>query len=482
MDVDGMTHNPATPPPDEQGRLPMPTLLIAGVSSGVGKTSVTLALTAALVKRGLRVQTFKVGPDFLDPTYLKIASGRPCYNLDGWMMGRDYIEKLFAEKTVGADIAVIEGVMGLFDGSDVDTMQGSSAEIAAWLGCPVVLVVNAHGMARSIAPLTLGFARFEKETHVTGVIANRCGSQRHGELLKDALEHAGAPKLLGALQREAFPALPSRHLGLVTARKRSLTREILRVFGDTLERYCEVDGIIEAARSAPCRVVGSSAPPVQRKRRVSLGVAYDAAFHFYYADTLEALEAQGCAIERFSPLKDDALPTVDALYFGGGYPEEFAAELAANTALLQSVRDFAAKGKPIYAECGGLMYLCKGLETVAGDFFSMAGVLPAATKMFDKRKTLGYVEVTLTHDTFFGPAGMTLRGHEFHYSGLTEELRGRAGLRSVYALEYRRSHTKVDEGFLMGSTLAGYVHLHLASNPAAVRNFVNSISAGENAS
>jgi cobyrinic acid a,c-diamide synthase len=450
-----------------------PRIVIAGTHSGVGKTSLALALVHAFTRRGLRVQTFKVGPDFLDPSYLALASQRPCYNLDGWMTGREYVRRLFATKTADADLAIIEGVMGLFDGADPRTSEGSTAEIAGWLNAPVVLAVNAHGAARSLAALVKGFCEFEPSLRIAGIVANHAGSPRHAQWLDNSLHAAGLPRLVGAIPRGAFPSLPSRHLGLVTADERNLSKDVLDALADALEKHVPLDAVRELAAAAP-PISGSAeteqaAPGVEPRKGVKLGVAQDRAFHFYYPDNLEALQAHGCELVRFSPLSDKRLPGgLNALYIGGGYPEEHAAELSANATMLADVRDFAAAGLPVYGECGGLMYLAEGLETLDGKRHALAGVLPAWTRMLSHRKALGYVEVTLTGDTLWGSRGARLRGHEFHYSELLND----PAWSTAYSLVYRRADSAVREGFQRGGVLATYVHAHVASRPEAVRSFV----------
>jgi cobyrinic acid a,c-diamide synthase len=451
-----------------------PRIVIGGTESGVGKTSLTLALVAALRRRGTRVQTFKVGPDFLDPSYLAVASGRPCYNLDGWMMGRDCVEKLVARTTADADIAVIEGVMGLFDGASHDGLEGSTAEIAAWLRAPVILVADVYGMARSLAPVVKGFAAFERNVKVAGVIANRCGSVRHGIMLAETLQASRLPPLAAAIPQGALPALPERHLGLVTADARNLPQQSLEALADAFERYSALGEIVNMARSAPFLYV--EAP--ERKGltgRARLGIAQDAAFHFYYRDVLDELEDRGCTLVPFSPVADRALPgDLDGLYLGGGYPEETAAELAANGPMLASVREFAESGRPVYAECGGLMYLCREMETVDGRRHSMAGILPAATRMHRGLQALAYVDVTLKEDSLWGLAGESVRGHEFHHSSLAANPAGVEGWRSVYRIRTLRVETAVEEGFQKGNILASYAHLHLASRPRALERFIAS--------
>jgi cobyrinic acid a,c-diamide synthase len=450
-----------------------PRIVIGGTESGAGKTSITLALVAALRRRGARVQTFKVGPDFLDPSYLAIASGRPCYNLDGWMMGRDYVEKLVARVTADADIAVIEGVMGLFDGAEPDSLEGSTAEIAAWLKSPVILVANVYGMARSLAAVVKGFATFERKVRVAGVIANHCGSVRHGIMLAEALQASRLPPMVAAMPRGAMPELPSRHLGLVTADARDIPPETLEALADAFEHYSTLSEIVNMARSAPFLYV--EAPG--RKglaERMRLGVAYDTAFHFYYRDLFDELEDAGCSIVHFSPVADRNLPErLDALYLGGGYPEEMAAELSANGPMLAAVRGFAASGRPVYAECGGLMYLCSDLETVDGKRYPMAGLLPAGTKMHKGLQALSYVNVTLKEDSLWGLAGQSVRGHEFHHSTLTANPAGIEGWLPVYSVKKRWLDAPVEEGIQKGSILASYLHLHLPSRPRALEHFIH---------
>lgn len=451
-----------------------PRIVIGGTESGAGKTSLTLALVAALRRRGSRVQTFKVGPDFLDPSYLAVASGRPCYNLDGWMMGRDYVEKLVARTTADADIAVIEGVMGLYDGASHDSLEGSTAEIAAWLRAPVILAADVYGMARSLAAVVKGFATFERKVKVAGVIANHCGSVRHGIMLAEALQASRLPPMVAAIPRGALPALPERHLGLVTADARNLPPQALEALADAFEHYSTLGEIVSMARSAPFLYV--EAP--ERKGlagRVRLGIARDAAFHFYYQDMLDEMEDNGCTLVPFSPVSDGYLPSgLDALYLGGGYPEEVAAELSTNGPMLASVRDFAASGRPVYAECGGLMYLCREMETVDGRRHPLAGILPTSTKMHRGLQALAYVDVTLKEDSLWGLAGECVRGHEFHHSSLEANPDGVEGWRSVYLMRKPRVEAPVEEGFQKGNILASYAHLHLASRPEALENFIRS--------
>jgi cobyrinic acid a,c-diamide synthase len=457
-----------------------PTLVIAGTHSGSGKTSLTLAMTHALTRRGLAVQTFKAGPDFLDPTYLALASGRPCYNLDGWMSGKEYVCSLFERAAADADCALVEGVMGLYDGADTATDEGSTAQIARWLDAPVLLVVNVHGMGRSVAALVKGFVHFAKGLRFAGVVANHCGSERHAAWLADSIRAAELPPLVGAIPRGAFSKLASRHLGLVTADERLLPESVLDALADVLERYISINALFP---HLPVRIVSASPAlsPASGTRktgagpgRLRIGVARDSAFHFYYEDLFDALAAAGCETVFFSALSDRRLPEgISGLYFGGGYPEAHAEALAANGDLLAGIQDYAASGKPLYAECGGLMYLSRGLLTEDGRFHSFLGILPSRTRMLAVKKTLGYVEVALTADSLWGRCGDVFRGHEFHYSELIDDPAADPSWRTVYALKRRRSEAVEKEGFQKGAVLASYTHLAYAARPAAIEHFLN---------
>ncbi len=456
----------------------IPRIVIAGIQSGTGKTSLALALVASLKWRGLRVQTFKVGPDFLDPTYLTLASERPCYNLDSWMTPKEYVLELFHRTTKDADIAVIEGVMGFFDGSDPETSEGSTAEIARWLDAPVLLIVNAHGMARSLAAIVKGCVEFDRDLRIAGIIANHSGSDRHKDWLTQSLDSISLPSMLGAIPRGAFPTLPNRHLGLVTADPQNLPPRILEELADVFERHISIDAIMRIARSASPLSATEPASEVKIcRKRVSIGVAYDRAFHFYYSDNLDELALRGCNLIWFSPLEDRELPEdLDGLYLGGGYPEEHAEGLSDNREMREAIRQFASKGLPIYAECGGLMYLTRGIETTGEKRYPMVGLLPVWTRMLGRLKSLGYVEITLTANSLWGECGAVLRGHEFHYSELTADPEDELW-KPVYRVKRSRSKAIGFEGFQRGKILASYVHLHWASQPEAMENFITQCEA-----
>jgi cobyrinic acid a,c-diamide synthase len=444
----------------------LPRLVLGGVSSGAGKTTTTIAVTRALRARGLRVATFKCGPDYLDPTYHARAAGTPSQNLDGWMMGRDAVRATFARASAGADIALVEGVMGLFDGESPTSEAGSTAEIAKWLGAPVVLVVDASGMARSAAALVHGFASFDPGLRLEGAICNRVGSRGHLDLLRKAL---GPAQTFGGLPRDAEKSFPERHLGLVTGTAESLPDALLDQWGALAAEWLDVDRLLALASTAHALPADPDVAPAARPAaHCRIGLAHDEAFHFYYSDNLRRLEDSGATLVRFSPIHDAALPDVDGVYLGGGYPELHAAQLAANTSMRASVAAFAARGGPVYAECGGLMYLSATLKTRDGAPHAMVGLFPATVVMRDKLQALGYVEAETQRPTLLGPAGTRFRGHQFRYSELSLE----GDVELAYSVRRRRGdHTSL-EGYQQGNVLASYVHAHWASNPRIPAHFV----------
>jgi cobyrinic acid a,c-diamide synthase len=442
-------------------------VVIAGPQSGVGKTTVTLGLLAAWRRRGLTVQPFKVGPDFIDPGHLTRVAGRVCRNLDGWMLSREANLESFRRQARDADVAVVEGVMGLFDGYDGVTEAGSTAQMAKWLGLPVLLVVDARAMARSAAALVHGFATFDPALPLSGVIFNRVGSPAHLAYLQQALDQAGEVRCFGGLSREAEAAIPERHLGLFTADDHPLGADYAERLAELVERHLDLDGLLSAIPPVP---PGKEPVPVTSPAEVRLGVARDRAFCFYYPENLELLTRFGAELVPFSPLEDRDLPEVHGLYLGGGYPELCAAQLSANRAMLRAVRERAEAGLPIYAECGGLMYLAQELLDLEGKSHTMAGVLPFGVKMFPRLKALGYREVTLTASGLLGPAGTRLRGHEFHYSDI---IAAPPDLPRLYHLTPRRGGTPREEGYVVNRVLASYIHVHFGSNPEAARSFVH---------
>ncbi len=450
-----------------------PRILIGATGSGAGKTTVTVGLIAALRSRGMRVAAFKCGPDYLDPTYHARAAGAVSHNLDGWMMGRDAVLATFTRCSAEADVSVIEGVMGLFDGASPASEEGSTAEIAKWLGAPVILVTDASGMARTIAAVAHGFAHFDPAVKLAGLICNRIGGRRHLDLLREA--SAEIP-VLGGLPVDDAAAFPERHLGLFYADEAHVPGARIEACGRNAAEWFDLDAMIAIARSAPALADCASGEGVRARRRdprCRIGIAQDEAFHFYYDDNLRRLESLGAELAPFSPIRDAAPPAADGLYFGGGYPEAHARALAENRPMLEAVRSMLRRGVPIYAECGGLMYFARAIRVLDGGVFPMIGAIPAEAVMHDRLQALGYVEVETTRPTILGAAGLRFRGHQFRYSTLVPEPHG---IERAYAVRPRRS-AGFDEGFSAGNLLASYVHAHWASNPQAAAGFVDACAA-----
>jgi cobyrinic acid a,c-diamide synthase len=441
---------------------------VAGLASSVGKTTVTLALAAAWRRRGLRVRCAKVGPDFIDPGFHAAVTGAPSRTLDGWLLPPDALRRALGRAGADADVVLVEGVMGLYDGLDGRSETGSTAEVAKRLGLPVVLVVDASAQVRSAGALVLGAERFDPALPLAGVLFNRVGGARHVRWLREAVASASRAPVLGALPWEEAVRLPERHLGLVTAAERAFPPDLFDRLADLAERGIELDALLALARSD----VAPEPPPAPGPARVRVGVARDLAFQFYYPDALEALEAAGARLVPWSPLADERLPAVDALYLGGGYPEVHAARLAANRPMREAVHAFALDGGPIYAECGGLMYLARTLQDLDGAIHPMTGVLPLDVRLRPERLVIGYREVRLETAALLGPAGAVLRGHEFHRSHVAAEP---AGLRTVYRVSDPAGGDPWAEGYAVRRTLASYVHLHLGSRPGAADALVGGL-------
>jgi len=422
----------------------IPSFLIAGTHSGVGKTTVTLGLMAALRARGLNVQPFKVGPDFIDPSHHTAICGRPSRNLDPFMMGEDGVRRSFCSALAGADVAVVEGVMGLYDGMD-GTDVSSTAEVAKILDLPVLLVINVHGMSRSAAALEKGFAEFDRGVRLAGTVLNQVGSERHLAMLKSCLELP----IFAALPREREMEMKSRHLGLVMGFEKEHDVVALAAL---LERHAAIDEILKL-RSPICPAQEEKATA---EKSVRIGIAQDEAFCFYYYENLRELERRGAELVFFSPLEDD-LPDVDGLYIGGGYPELHAARLEKAPARRQ-IKRASEEGMPIYGECGGLMYLGRAMELETGTF-GMVGALPGITIMTKRLLALGYVKAEAVGQNPVAGLGKTLRGHEFHYS------RFDCDRDASFAYRLCRGKGIKDgwDGLVEHNTLGGYLHAHFYS-------------------
>ncbi|NQX48177.1 cobyrinate a,c-diamide synthase [Paenibacillus tritici] len=552
-----------------------PRFVIAGTGSGSGKTTVTLGLMRAFARRGLKVQGFKCGPDYIDPAYHSAVTGRASRNLDSWMTSSAYLREYFLRSSAEADISVIEGVMGLYDGKEDTALTGSTAEIAILTDSPVLLVVDVRSMGRSAAAIVLGFRQLEPEVRIAAVIVNRCGSEGHYRMVKAAIEAACDIPVIGWLPRDSGLDIPERHLGLLPAVERGELEPLFDHAADVLAQGTDLERLLELAAAAPALQAPLEAAAVQHlpggaavqhplgaaavqyppgvaavqhlpggatvqyplgaaavqhpleaaaklnftleteatadtlNSRLSTGaapqksplaeernekgdlsspgaaltalketeglaqpspviaVARDAAFNFYYADNLELLARAGARLVHFSPLSGEGIPPeADGIYIGGGFPEEFAAEIAANSLFLSGLRSAAAAGMPLYAECGGYMVLARSLTDRTGAVHEMAGIIPAHTGMQERRAALGYREVTALHDCLLLNRGERLRGHEFHYSVMSyPDAEAR-----TYAYESKGRGGSQPEGYISGNIMAAYAHIHLASYfPAAER-------------
>jgi len=441
--------------------------LIAGPASGVGKTTVTAALMAALKKRGLRVQAFKCGPDFIDPGHHTRISERPSHNLDTWMLPTGVNRRIFAAACHDADVAVVEGMMGLFDGVRGTNEEGSSAEIAKLLGLPIVLVVDASSAARSVAALVHGFQSFDPQIRIAGIILNRVANTRHAQMLIEALKGHDEKLAVGWLPHEEQVKLKERYLGLQTAQERSWTTDQIGLLASLAEQSVPLDELL-----AVCAIelpANSGWPATTPNDPVRIGIARDRAFCFYYEAGLDELRRRGAKLVEFSPLASSQLPgNLDALYFGGGYPEFYSETLSNNTSLLSGLREFAAAGKLIYGECGGLMLLSQELITRDGSRWPMAGLLPLSIEMTDRLIHFGYVDVHFEEDSV-APKDTCLRGHSFHCSRIVREEK----VDKKTVVHYSLSGEKQQEGFAVGNVFGSYIHLHFAAHPSFADYFIS---------
>ncbi len=454
----------------------IPRIVVAGTGSGTGKTTVACGLIGALREAGLHVQGFKVGPDYIDPSYHALASGRPGRNLDAFLSGPELIAPLVRHGGAGADIAVIEGVMGMFDGASGRVDVASTAHVAKLVGAPVILVVDGSAMARSAAALVHGFRTFDPDVEVAGVIFNRVGSDAHAQLLRDAVATLPAPELpvLGVLHHDERLTTPERHLGLVPAGEREpRAKAALDLLATAVRAGVDLAAVERLARSArelPGPAWSPETAGADRTKSIRVAIARGPAFSFHYEENLELLVAAGAELISFDPVFDEVLPDgAGALVLAGGFPEVFGAELAANRPLRVEVAAFAAAGRPVLAECGGLLYLVRALNG-----HEMCGVVPATAAMAG-RLTLGYREAVAATATPWLDSGQTVRGHEFHYSvidGADGEQSAPAWELSAPAWELSACGQSRLEGFVCGSVQASYLHVHWAASPEIARRFV----------
>ncbi|RCW84209.1 cobyrinic acid a,c-diamide synthase [Halanaerobium sp. DL-01] len=439
-------------------------IVIAGSRSGVGKTTISLGLMAALKKRGFKVQPFKVGPDYIDPGFHTLICGRDSYNLDSYFLGAAGVNKVFSEKSKQADISMIEGVMGLFDGKGKNSTS-STAEIAKIINAPVILIIDARKVAQSAAAVVYGYKNYDQKLNLKGVIINNISSPHHFELLKKAIKDKMSDLIvLGYLPKNQDLELPERHLGLVPVSESSELKAYSQKLVELMEKYIDIEQVIEISQVESENLLKNNLAIKSTIKNIKIGLASDQAFNFYYQINLDLLKAAGAKIVEFSPLTDSRLPEVDAVYLGGGFPESFLQELAANREFKSDFKEKVKQGLPAYAECGGLMYFCRQVKDFEGKEFQMLDLLPAEIEMTSKLQEMGYREVEASADNLLFKKGEKARGHVFHYSRI-----------SKIDQKVKRSYNyrKKEEGYSsLDNILASYIHLHFASNLQIVKNYL----------
>jgi cobyrinic acid a,c-diamide synthase len=449
----------------------IPRIILSGTSSRVGKTMISIGLMRALTNRGYVVQPYKVGPDFIDPSFHFFATGRHSRNLDSFMMSGEDISEVFQRNFRNADIAIIEGTMGLYDSHDAIDEKGSTAEVSKILKCPIVLIANIERLSRTAAAFVLGYKLFDPDVKLEGVILNRAGAERHAYKAKLAVEKLAKMRVVGVIPRREDIIIPDRHLGLIPAyEKKEEFEELFDKLAEVIEKHVNVEEIIEIARKVPTldeTMENSIFKP--DKRKINVGVFWDRTFSFYYQDNLDALAARA-RIQFIDSLNDRKLPDVDALYIGGGFPEIFAEELERNVSLRKDVYDFCESGKPVYAECGGLMYLGESLRLIDGNEYEMVGFLPIKTEMHRKFQALGYSIYSVSSDNIISKKGDILVGHEFHYSKVITKKK----LDFAYRVRRGKGVDGEHDGIMKNKTLASYLHLHVLSYPDMAKRFIES--------
>lgn len=442
----------------------IPRVIIAGTSSKVGKTMISVGLMRLLVSKGYKVQPYKIGPDFIDPSFHHIATMRYSRNLDSFMLSKHALLETFVRNFRGADIAVIEGKTGLYDSADAISEKGSVAEVSKIIKAPVILVVNAERLNRTVAAIITGYKVFDPEVRIEGVILNRVGSERHAFKVKTAVEKLAKVKVLGVIPRKSVK-MPYRHLGLVSAYERNDMDELLDELAAIVEKYVDVDSVLEIARKAPPLEIGYDYEGEEEKR-VKIGVVRDRAFSFYYQDNIDEL-SKYAEVVFVDSMTHKRLPEVDALYIGGGFPEVFAEQLEKNKKIREEIYEFCQSGKPVYAECGGLMYLGESIETSEGEF-EMVGFLPLKTEMCEKFQAQGYSVYRAKKSCIIAKKNQKVVGHEFHYSKPT--LTGNADF--AFKVERGFGIDGKRDGIMRENTLGCYIHVHFLSDKSIARRFI----------
>lgn len=448
----------------------IPKIMIAGMSSGVGKTTLTMGILASLSKK-MVVQSYKVGPDYIDPAYHTFITGRKCRNLDNYLLSNETVQELFTKNMKDAQIGIIEGVMGLYDGAHMQSDIGSSASVAKTLKCPVILVVDGSGIAKSIAAIVKGFIDFDPDVNICGVIINKVNSAGHYELLKEAIKRNTSAKCFGYLPKNDVSSLKSRHLGLIPSCEVEDLNIKMNALSRAVEETIDLSGLIQLATDQVEDILFEQEVIGTGYFDVHIGVAYDEAFNFYYEDNLELFKSLGAKISFFSPIEDKKLPDhIDFIYFGGGFPEVFAKELAENQDIKKEIYKKLSCGMPYFAECGGLMYLTKEIHLLDGKSYPMVGWLEGISHMTKRLQRFGYKTLTLNQDCILGKQGDSINIHEFHHSETVID-----SLNKAFILEKVRDDKLISTnycGYIKGNGVAGYPHFHFYGNQQMAINLL----------
>ena len=434
-------------------------IILAGTGSAVGKTTISTGIMKALSEK-YNVQPFKVGPDYIDPSYHTLTTGNVSRNLDSFFMKEGQVRDSYLKGMKGKDIAIIEGVRGLYEGIDSVNDIGSTASIAKSLNAPVILIINSRSLVKSAAAIVLGFKALDPEINIAGVILNKVKNKAHYEKTKRSIEEITKVEVIGGIVRDNNISIEQRHLGLVPARERENSLKFIDLWSEVIKNSIDLDRLVEIAKTAP--KITSDITPIWNKlnkQPVKIGVAYDEVFNFYYKENIESLEANNAKIEYFSPLNDEELPDVDGLYIGGGYPELFSKELNANQNMLSQIKNFHLEDRPIFAECGGLMYL---MNSIHED--KMVNVYPYKSILTDRVQALKYTIAEVTQDNIISKKGEKFHGHEFHYSKVLVDKNNIENDLAFNILRGKGSYNNQD-GFMKRNTLASYVHTHVAAMP-----------------
>lgn len=448
-----------------------PRFVLAGTNSGVGKTTITLGLLNSFYRKGYNVQPFKSGPDYIDPAFHTFVTGNASRNLDAWLLPEDKIRSLMCHSGEGKDLSIVEGVMGFYDGHSVHRKKGSTAHLSKIVKAPAVLIINGSGIATSAAAIVLGFQKFDPEVNVAGVIINMVNSERHYEILKEAIEEMTDVKCYGYLKKNSEMNLSSRHLGLIPSYEVDQLKEKIDLISDMMEESIDFDGLLTLAQTAP-DLEADAVEPVKQFKQLKIGVPLDNAFNFYYQDNLDLLQFLGAEIVNFSPVKDAHIPqNLDGLYVGGGFPEVFAKELTANKTMLADIKAFVESNRPVYAECGGLMYMCKSITDLEDKTFDMVGLIDNESVMTKRLQRFGYVEVELEETTIIGPKGLRFMAHEFHRSQVIDSSNDTL----CYKVEKDRGNGNISKwqcGYGYKNFLGAYAHVHFYNNLEIPVNFL----------